>query len=234
MNSNHECAGVTKSKTQCKRQIPINQKYCWQHIDQQYLGSEQKIELKNKIIPVPRFSPIKRNISPEKLNNHIIIPNIPYSELKEREIREIQKKILSKNYLKTGLIPVVLDLSESENKYPEIAISNQIYGRSPFTLNLPLGNVIKVIYPIKFANNKDYTLKQILDEIYNFYNQILNIDELEDYYNNDYLTTDLYNQLLQKFENNQIVKKFELNGDLVFAEYISLNKDGTYELVLGN
>ena len=175
MSSKIECAGYTKSGTRCKRDAAVDSIYCWQH--------KEIVEEKKEIV---------RPISPKKLSPKCI------SSIQTCPI--IPKE--SKSFLTTGEIPVnaILTGEPFENSYLSDSKSNIIYGFGPFTIKVPVGDHDPILQNIKFVEDRDYTLKEIIDRIIQFYQRDITIELLEKLIENDpYEDEDeLYGKLLEK------------------------------------
>jgi len=123
--------------------------------------------------------------------------------------------------------------------------------------NLVFNNngVIKMILPLNYYSNKEsyeidlfdnreYTIKDILNIIYDFYNRELTDQEYDfitELYNrsNNILTNDYskvreeYNKILYNVLENKNCKRINLLGSRTIFEGIQQLKDGRYKLLLG-
>ena len=171
-----------------------------------------------------------------------ILTNIEFEE--EEIIKPVEQKVnvqemktvQTESYLKTGILPILSVITDDEtedNNYHVQSKAKLVYGHGPFIILLPIGKDSELpSYELKFTENKDYTVEQIVDIIRKAYSKpytksemkkIVELSEHDEY----------YDQLLEDMEQGENVYMFDLNDENIYIdEFIKVDKD-IYKLRLG-
>jgi hypothetical protein len=228
MSSKVECAGFTKSGTRCKRSAAVDSIYCWQHKE----IAEEKKEIVKPVSP-KKISPVSKKLFPDIR----ISGNSSECISSEQGCPLLITHKTDKSFLRTGKIPVNAVITDNNDDYEDNYLSdpksNQNYGFGPFIVRAFMGKHKEILEDIMFVEDRDYTLREIIDRIIQFYSRPINKDYLGVLIEIDQISLDLYQALIAGEKRGEEVTLADANGDVVSIESFKQIKDNLYELVLG-
>jgi hypothetical protein len=154
----------------------------------------------------------------------------------KKEMVEEKKEVIknSKSYLSLISIPITAVITNDQDDYLTDSASNEIFGHGPFNILVPVGEYNPIYFNIEYTLKKDYTLKQIIDKIREFYNTKLTKIVIKDLINQDELGKDLYDELLVDLELGKKLHVYNTTGDSIFIELFIKTSENTYKLILGS
>jgi hypothetical protein len=195
-----------------------------------YVQSPEVVEVKqySPRVVVSRVSPV----SPVS----IVSPRTVLSHVSPKAV-----VVVPSGYLKTELLPISVPLDGSLYDMEEDASfdldpsANTVWGHGPFKVELEL-EVANNKVTVDFNEDRDYTLRQIIDALNDVYNRPVSLQYLRDalarakYEDQE----ELLNLFIADVEKGNIVPFYELNAGDVFLEKFEQIIPGVYNAVLGS
>jgi hypothetical protein len=195
-----QCEGITKQKKRCTKNASEGSVYCWQHKENSVSLKEEK-----NIIPLEEKKPTEIPIK---------IPN------------DVKSLISTPKKINTGEILILGDIQTKANIYGDTkdfdyhtdVKTTEIYATGSFNLSLPIGENESNSIIIKFNENRNYTLKEILDKIVQEYRKEFTSSEMETFINSleeGNPNTETYYDLQMDLDENLLVRRSDMNLDKI-------------------
>jgi hypothetical protein len=221
------CAAITLNGTRCSRKAMKNSIYCWQHqnydptVTASYIPKGVlKAEIKN---PEPTEVIITRTRKPE-------VAKLVETKTKGEMFQ------LPNLYLRVD--DMSLDnLDLTSNDLDQLTDLGAV---GPVILVCPVGRYDDTIidFDIEFKSG-EYTFDQIISDVYDLYSRNTTLEEIDHLIrvsrtNKDQLSEGLYVEMRLQIKRGNDVPLYELNGNRLKVDRITLDKNGKYYLRLSN